>query len=106
METKTARANTTYQVPEEAHIDTQIKRFFATENFGAVKVEKVLLAPEDQRALDIVKKGTKRLKVGYEIALSWHEGENSARKQPKDGRKKTGKPCATVPKRTRISQRL
>ena len=33
------------------------------------------MSPGNQRALELVKNGTKKLIVGYQIALRWREGE-------------------------------
>ena len=60
--------------PKEEDLNKALKKFFATETFGTERKEETL-APEDQRALDIVKAGTRRLDTGYEIALPWKEGE-------------------------------
>jgi len=69
-----SRTHVVYQDPKEASVAVEIRQFFAGENFVIGKLE-VILSPDDQRALELVKIGTKRLEVGYKIALPWKEGE-------------------------------
>ena len=68
------RAHLLQHEPKEEDLNKALKKFFATETFGTERKEETL-APKHQRALDIVKAGTPRLDIGYEIALPWKEGE-------------------------------
>ena len=48
-----------HRATEEPDLGAELKRFFATENFGTEKPEETL-APVDQQALEIVQAATRR----------------------------------------------
>ena len=64
------------QVPDPADSDLalEFRRFCEAEN-EATTTSKPSLTKDEQRALDIVEKGARKLDIGYECPLTWKEGE-------------------------------
>lgn len=57
-------------------LEKMVARLHETENFGIEgKQFEKKLSPDDQKALDLVCKGTTKLDLGYEVALPWKDGE-------------------------------
>ena len=59
---------------QDLQIDRALTQFFATENYGAEKIQE-FRTREEEEALKIIQRGTKKLEVGYEIGLPWKAGE-------------------------------
>ena len=72
-DTRRARINTLHQRGENVNLEELFRQFYNSENFGTEN-SKPILAPEDQQALEVVSKGTRALKEGYEAPLPWREG--------------------------------
>ena len=72
---RTGRANLLVG-QQDQQLDADFKRFCNAEDFGTMP-ETVQIAPEDQKAVELVETGLKRLAVGYEAALPWRDGEPS-----------------------------
>ncbi|KFD60548.1 hypothetical protein M514_27252 [Trichuris suis] len=65
--------NTTPRLDEDlAH---QFRQFCETEAFGTEGKSRQKLAPEDERAKQIVESGSRKLEVGFEVPLPWRTGE-------------------------------
>ena len=68
-----ARINLVQQ--EDFHLNKLFREFRTTEDFGTECDSIRRITPEDQRAIDIIEKGTKHLTPGYEIPLPWKTNE-------------------------------
>ncbi|XP_057380651.2 uncharacterized protein LOC130703047 [Daphnia carinata] len=70
----TVRSNRVISSTYSKDLNTQLRRFCDTEEFGT-EFQAGCLSPEDKRALAIAVSGTKRLDVGYQVPITWREGE-------------------------------
>ena len=71
---KVARVNV-IQGEHDQRLNVTFEQFISTEGYGAENNLSVKPSPEEQRAIDIVDSGTRKLDVGYEVPIPWKDGE-------------------------------
>ncbi|XP_057379669.1 uncharacterized protein LOC130701908 [Daphnia carinata] len=72
----TVTAVRSYSLRVNAALEKELRGFCETENFGT-ETPRLVMPPEDERAVKIVEEGTRKLEIGYEVPIPWKEGEPS-----------------------------
>ena len=69
-----SRVHHVARVETEA-LDVAFKRFWDNESFGTKTTNTPNYSKDEQRAVDILDQGTRKLEKGYEVPLLWKDGE-------------------------------
>lgn len=69
-----ARIHTAFVSMEGEKLESAVKQFCDTENFGT-EHQVPAISVDERQAVDILDQGTKQLAVGYEVPITWKPGE-------------------------------